>query len=198
MNMVQIFGDFIDNLPICEDYLDIGFSAGSHTIKKRWKTNRLSAHFVADYLAVFLPVNDEDPGKERRKEQCKGAVAYIANELLENSMKFHIPTGKSPMRFGIHFMEDPELKIILFASNAIAPEGKDKYQTFIQELIASDPQELYILKLERSAEDEENQTSGLGLLTMINDYGAKIGWKFEAMSDRPDAIAVTTMVQLSL
>ena len=198
MNMVQMYGDFIDNLPVCEDYLDIGFSAASHLIKKRWKTNRLSAHFVADYLAVFLPVNDEDPGNERRNEQCKGAVAYIANELLENAMKFHSQTGKSPVRFGIHFMEEPELKIILFASNAIALQNKDKYQAFIEELIASDPQELYILQLERSAEDEDNQTSGLGLLTMINDYGAKIGWKFETMCDHPDAIAVTTMVQLSL
>jgi hypothetical protein len=198
MNMVQIFGDFIDDLPMCEDYLDIGFSASSHPIKKRWRTNRLSAHFVADYLAVFLPVNDEDTGNKRRNEHCKGAVAYIANELLENSMKFHSPTGKSPVRFGIHFMEEPEMKIILFASNAIAPESQNKYQTFIQELIASDPQELYFRQLERNAEDEENQTSGLGLLTMINDYGAKIGWKFETMSDSGDAIAVTTMVQLSL
>ena len=198
MNRVQIFGEFIDNLPICEDYLDIGFSASSHPIKKRWKTNRLSAHFVADYLAVFLPVNDEDPEKERRNENCKGAVAYIANELLENSMKFHNPTGKSPVRFGIHFMEETELKIILFATNAIAPETKDKYQTFIEQLIASDPQELYFHQLECNAEDEDNQTSGLGLLTMINDYGAKIGWKFETMSDSPDAIAITTMVQLSL
>lgn len=199
MNMVEIFGDFIDNLPICEDYLDIGFSAASHPIKKRWKTNRLSAHFVADYLAVFLPVNnDENAASDRRNEQCKGAVAYIANELLENAMKFHNPKGTSPVRFGIHFAEEPELQIFLFATNAIAPEKKHKYQIFIQELIGSDPQKLYIDQLERNAEEEDNQTSGLGLLTMINDYGAKIGWKFETMSDSDDAIAVTTLVQLSL
>lgn len=196
--MVEIFGDFIDNLPMCEDYLDIGFSAASHPIKKRWKTNRLSAHFVADYLAVFLPVHDEDIASNRRNERCKGAVAYIANELLENALKFHIPNGKSPVKFGIHFLEEPELKIILFAINGIAPEGKHKYQAFIQELSASDPEEMYIHQVERNAEDEQNQTSGLGLLTMINDYQAKIGWKFETMPDSPDAIAVTTMVQLSL
>jgi hypothetical protein len=31
---------------------------------------------------------------------------------------------------------------------------------------------------------------------MINDYQAKLGWKFEAIQNEPEAIAVTTMVQL--
>jgi hypothetical protein len=197
MNTVQTFGDFIEDLPLCEDYLDIGFSASSRPIKQRWRNNRLSAHFVADYLSTFLPVDDDDPSSERRNEGCKGAVAYIANELLENAMKFHRPTGKCPVRFGLHFLEDTELSIILFTTNAIALAGQEKYQAFIKELLASDPSEFYILQIERSAE-EDSHSSGLGFLTMINDYSAKVGWKFEAKPDNPDAIAVTTLVRLSV
>lgn len=196
--MVQIIGDFIDYLPPGHDYLDIGFSASSRPIKQRWRNNRLSAYFVADYLSTFLPVDDDDPDNERRKEECKGAVSYIANELLENAMKFHNPNQQSPVRFGIHFLEDPEVIVVLFTTNAISPEIEDKYQSFIQELISSDPGELYIRQLELSAEDENSQSSGLGLLTMINDYSAKLGWKFEVIADNPDAIAVTTLVQLTV
>jgi hypothetical protein len=196
--MVRIFGHFIDDFPSGHDYLDIGFSGSSRSIKQRWRNNRLSAYFVADYLSTFLPVDDDDPRSERRKEECKGAVSYIANELLENAMKFHNPSEQYPIRFGIHFIEDLEVKVLLFAKNALAPDMQDKYQVFIKELISSDPGELYVLQLERSAEDENSQSSGLGLLTMINDYSAKLGWKFEAMPDAPKASTVTTLVQLTV
>ena len=196
--MSQIFGDFIEDLPACEDYLDIGFSAGSRPIKHRWRNNRLSAHFVADYLVTFLPVDDENPSSERRNEECRGAVTYIANELLENAMKFHSPMGKSPVRFGIYFREEPKITIVLFATNAIAVENQVKYQSFIKELITADPEELYIELIERSAEEEHSHSSGLGLLTMIHDYNAKLGWKFAAIPNIADAIAVTTLVQLDV
>ncbi|HAG84909.1 MAG TPA: ATP-binding protein [Cyanobacteria bacterium UBA11162] len=194
--MAQIFGDFIENLPPGHDYLDIGFSASSRPIKQRWRNNRLSAYFVADYLSTFLPVDDDDPGSDRRQEECKGAVSYIANELLENAMKFHSPNQQHPVRFGIHFIEDPEVTVVLFATNAITNPMQDKYQSFIEELLASDPEELYVHQLEQSAEEENTHSSGLGLLTMINDYSAKLGWKFEAIGNNPDAIAVTTLVQV--
>lgn len=196
--MVQIFGDFIDNLPPGHDYLDIGFSANSRPIKQRWRANRLSAHFVADYLSTFLPVSDDNPHNARKKEEYKGAVSYIANELLENAMKFHAQTEGYPVKFGIHFIEYPEMKIVLFATNAITPPMQDKFQSFIKELISSDPGELYISQIERSAEEENAENSGLGFLTMINDYSAKIGWKFEGLSDEFNLIAVTTLVQIAI
>ncbi|MDP8966289.1 MAG: ATP-binding protein, partial [Cyanobacteriota bacterium] len=46
--------------------------------------------------------------------------------------------------------------------------------------------------------DESESISGLGLLTMINDYQAQLGWKFETIQKDPEAIAVTTMVQLKV
>lgn len=195
---MQIFGDFIDNLPPNYDYLDIGFSANSRPIKQRWRNNRLSAHFVADYLATFLPVSDDDPRSERRKEECKGAVSYIANELLENAMKFSSLNEEHPVKFGIHFIEDPEMTVVLFTRNNITAEVQNKFQTFIQELLSSDPGELYLLQLERSAEEDSSHNSGLGFLTMINDYSAKLGWKFELLKDKTDKMAVTTLVQIQV
>lgn len=197
--MIQIFGDFLENLPPEHDYLDIGFSASSRPIKQRWRNNRLSAHFVADYLSTFLPFDDDDESShERKQEECKGAVTYIANELLENAMKFHSPNENLPVKFGIHFIEKPEIKIVLFVTNAVAGVAQEKYQTFIQELMNTDPAELYVRQLEKSVEEDNNETSGLGLITMMNDYAAKLGWKFERLPEKSNAVAVTTLVQIAV
>jgi len=51
-----------------------------------------------------------------------------------------------------------------------------------------------VQQIEKSAEEENSGTSGLGFLTMLNDYSAKLGWKFEIVQEEPKVIAVTTMV----
>jgi hypothetical protein len=191
--MCETFGDFIHDLPPGHDYLDIGFSANSRPIKDRWRNNLLSAYFVADYLATFLPIDDNDPQAKRRQQDYKGSVSYVANELLENTMKFHSPSDEYPVRFGIHFLEDPEKTIVLMSRNTVTLEAKERFKTFIEELLSSDPQELYIKRME-----ENNQDSGLGFLTMIIDYSAKLGWQFEPIPTTPHLMLATTLVQLVL
>jgi hypothetical protein len=191
--MIEIFGDFLHDLPPGHDYLDIGFSANSRPIKNRWRNNLLSAYFVADYLATFLPIDDNDPQAKRRQQDCKGSVSYIANELLENTMKFHSPSDEYPVRFGIHFIEGPEKTIVLMSRNTVTLEASDRFKAFIDELLSSDPQELYIKRMEENSHD-----SGLGFLTMIIDYSAKLGWKFDPIPEHPQLFLATTLVQLVL
>jgi hypothetical protein len=191
--MIEIFGDFLHDLPPGHDYLDIGFSANSRPIKNRWRNNLLSAYFVADYLATFLPIDDNDPQAKRRQQDCKGSVSYIANELLENTMKFHSPSDEYPVRFGIHFIEGPEKTIVLMSRNTVTLEASDRFKAFIKELLSSDPQELYIKRMEENSHD-----SGLGFLTMIIDYSAKLGWKFDPIPEHPQLFLATTLVQLVL
>ncbi|AFY84438.1 hypothetical protein Oscil6304_4934 [Oscillatoria acuminata PCC 6304] len=193
MVMNEIFGEFIHDLPPGHDYLDIGFSANSRPIKDRWRNNLLSAYFVADYLTTFLPIDDNDPAAKRRQQDSKASVSYVANELLENTMKFHSPADEYPVRFGIHFIEGPEKIIVLMSRNTVTQEAGDRFKAFIQELLSSDPQELYIKRME-----ENNQDSGLGFLTMMIDYSAKLGWKFEPIPNHPNLMVATTLVQLIL
>ncbi len=191
--MSEIFGEFLHNLPPGHDYLDIGFSANSRPIKDRWRNNLLSAYFVADYLATFLPIDDNDPQAIRRLKDYKGSVSYVANELLENTMKFHSPSDEYPVRFGIHFIEGPEKIIVLMSRNTVTLEAGDRFKAFIEELLSSDPQELYMKRVEENEED-----SGLGFLTMIIDYSAKLGWKFDPIPNTPHLMLATTLVQLVL
>ena len=43
-----------------------------------------------------------------------------------------------------------------------------------------------------------SMTSCLGLLTMISDYGARLGWRFEVHPNHSDSITVTTKAILPL
>ncbi|MEG4217896.1 DUF6272 family protein [Microcoleus sp. Pol14C6] len=192
--ITQIFGEFIEEFPPEHDSLELTFTPSSRPIKQRWRNNRLSAHFVADYLSSFLPVDEEDASSEKRIKQSKGAVSYVANELLENAIKFNKDDINYKVKFGIHFIGETEVTAVIFASNSVNPEGANKLKEFIEEIMDSDPNELYLQQLEKNAESESD-TSGLGLLTMINDYSAKIGWKFEPRPDS-DTIIVTTVVQI--
>jgi hypothetical protein len=192
--MPQIFGDFVESFPPAQDSLELTFTPNSLPIKKRWRSNRLSANFMADYFSNFLLVDEDDPAQKRRIKESKGAVSYVANELLENAIKFNNQGTNFKIKFGIYFIEEAELTAVLFATNSVSAEGLDKFQKFIQELLCSDPEKLYVRQIEKSAEEENSGASGLGFLTMINDYSAKLGWKFEIVQKDPKMIAVTTMV----
>lgn len=199
--MCIIFGDFLENFPPERDSLELTFMPSSHSIKQRWRNNRISAHFVADYLSTFLPIEDEEPNKERRIHESKGAISYIANELLENAMKFNDQKSNHRIRFGIHFVYNPNasnITAIIFTTNSISSQTVEILQDFIKKLLSSDPSELYIHQIEKNAAEENNQTSGLGLITIVNDYAAKVGWKFETLQNDPEIITVTTMVQIQV
>ena len=191
----QIFGNFIQNLPPSQEYLILSFSPGSIPLRQRWRNNCLSADFLADYFSTFFLGNDNKQPDSEKQAEVKSAVSYIANELLENAMKYGVEMSPSPISIQIHL--NPEL-IVFQLTNSIHSQQIQKFQAHIEELINSDPDELYILQLEKNATEENDGASGLGFLTMLSDYGAKLGWKFEDLPEESAEMAVTTMVQLSI
>lgn len=193
--MTEIFGDFIEGLPLSPEYLIIGFSPSSVPLKQRWRNNGLSADFLGDYLTTFFPGDEKDPATKNRQAEIKGAVSYIANELLENAMKFNNPTSPHPISIRLQMQND---KLVFAIANSVHPQQVKEFQAYIKQLTTEDPEELYIRQLEQQALDENNTSSRLGYLTMMNDYMAKIGWKFETVQKDPEVIAVTTMVQLTV
>ncbi len=191
ISMTQIFGDFIAEVPTSEEYLIIGFSPSSMPLKQRWRNNGLSADFIADYFTTFFP-GDPAPDKPiSMKAEVKSAVSFIANELLENAMKFSDETSQYPVTIQLNLKSN---NMVFWVTNSISSQQVEKLQTFIEDLTLNDPNDLFIRRLEEPSEGE----SGLGLLTMVNDYQAKLGWKFETVQTDPLTIAVTTMVQLKI
>jgi hypothetical protein len=198
MTMTQTFGEFRENLPTDQEFLILGFSPSSVSLKQRWRNNGLSADFIADYLTTFFPVSEDEPSTKEKQVEFKGTVNYIANELLENAMKFSDDTCNYPIKFGLHLLKDTRVTVVLIVTNSIPAAALDKFQTLIQELLDEDPAELYIRQLEKNACNDNGNSSGLGLITMRHDYLAKLGWKFETVQKEPQVVAVTTMVQLTL
>ncbi len=192
-NPSQILGEFRDDLADGQEYLVVCFSPSSVPLQQRWRNNGLSADFLADYLATFFPVGEG--GATDTRAEVKSAVSYIANELLENAMKFNDEASPLPISIRLQMRED---QLVFFVANSISSRAVSKFQAFIRELLTSDPGELYIRQLERNAQSETLSGSGLGFLTMMNDYLAKLGWKFETVQKDPDLIRVTTRVQLTI
>jgi hypothetical protein len=191
INMQQIFGDFSEQKN-GDEYLVIHFSPTSLPLQQRWRNSGLSADFLAEYWSTFFPAHDV-PSRNRQNE-IKGAINYIANELLENIMKFSYEPADHPVSLGLYLYQNA---FRLYASNAIDPGAIEDFQTRIHTFLTQDPQQLYLEQVEKNASGESSG-SHLGLLTMVNDYEAQLGWKFETSSHNPNVVVVTTMVNLSL
>lgn len=86
----------------------------------------------------------------------------------------------------------------MFATNSVDKARAEKLQRSIKKLLTSALQDLYVQQIEASSNDENISTSGLGFPTMINDYDARLGWKFESLSTAPDIITVTVNAQIKV
>lgn len=191
----QTFGDFIQNFASSQEYLILSFSPGSIPLRQRWRNNCLSADFLADYLSTFfIGDNCEQPARDKEIE-VKSAVSYIANELLENGMKYCVEKSSLPISIQIHLK--PNL-IIFQLTNSVSIKQTQRFQKQIKKLLNGDPSEMYLAQLEKNALEENHTASNLGLLTMLNDYGAKLGWKFEPLLNQSAEMLVTTTVQISI
>ncbi len=190
--MAQIFGDYVDEQPANVEHLIIGFSPTSIPLKQRWRNNGLSADFLADYLQTFF-IGDEEHLTIRA--EIRSAVSYIANELLENAMKFSDESVDYATSIAFHLHSDC---LTFYVRNSIPKKNITKFQQFIEELLTQDLADLYVRQLEKNATQDSGH-SGLGFITMVQDYGALLGWKFEHFMQNDQEInTVTTRIKLEL
>lgn len=193
---VQIYGDFNDRVPAERGgYLQLEFSSNSIPLERRWRNNSLAANFIADYFTVFFPADPNNAAAVRHQTEIVHAIGYIANELLENATKYSARNPAEPIKFALHLLGD---RLIFLVTNHVSVRAIAQLQASIEEISATDPNELYIQQLERSAREEDSDVSGLGFLSMMVDYFAKLAWKLEPLPDRPHRVMVTTMVELGI
>lgn len=189
----QTFGDFHNEAIVSREYLTIVFSPSSVPLRERWRTNRLSANFLADYFSTFFPGEGQPAGMSDPKSELMGVITFIANELLENAMKFSDAASTEAVMLTLQLYPN---KLVLLTKNQVNADTEVQFRTFIQNLLASDPADLYIQHIEQQAQDETSTSSGLGILTIVNDYAAQVGWRFESVEGV--GTSVTTKVQLEI
>jgi hypothetical protein len=189
---VQIFGEFVEESPTGDEYLTLHFSPSSAPRKRRWGNNGLSADFLGDYFAAFFPGDVVPDSKISQKDTVKGAVSYIANELLENAVKYSDEDASLPITISLYLYDQQLVFQVINYANA---DRVEKYQLFIQAMLSADIDEFYTQQMEKAALGEG---SNMGLLTMINDYSAHFGWKFSPSEVDPAVIQVNVLVHLNV
>jgi hypothetical protein len=178
----------------CE-YLTLAFSPTSAPLRSRWRNNGLSADFLADYVTTFLPTKEGVPALESRQKELKHSVGYIANELLENAMKYHQADVEIPIRIHLELASD---HITVSVSNGVSVVQSERYKAFVEHLNQGEAADLLLKQQEESARSSESAISSLGLLTMITDYDAQLDWRFDLHPTQSESMIVTTSAVLTL
>jgi len=191
--MIRIFGHFIAHKDDQGEYLKIGFSPTSLPIQQRWHNNGLSADFLADYLSTFFP--GDDHAAAERQAELKSTISYVANELLENAMKFSYAPAQHAI--GLAMYLEPEA-VSLYVTNSVDPHAVTAFQQTITRLLTEEVDTLYLAQLTHNAMSDNAAGSGLGYLTMLHDYGVALAWEFGPSLQNPDVVTVTTMARLAV
>jgi hypothetical protein len=172
----------------CE-YLTLAFSPTNAPLRSRWRNNGLSADFLGDYVTTFLPTNSGEPALENRQNAIKHAVTYIANELLENAMKYHQPDVEIPIRIHLELGND---HITVSVSNGISVVQAEHYKAILEHFQEGDAGDLLLRQQEESGNSSDSTMSCLGLLTIMGDYDAKLDWRFDVHPTLSESMTVTT------
>lgn len=141
--------------------------------------------FVANYLASIVSTRSPSIGA-----YVQATVSYLLNELVENSVKFHL-SGTIRLRVGIHGDD-----LVLIVTNQIMKVRKPDLMAQFSELLQRDPEELFLSRVEENAALDERSVSKLGFLSMIVDYQARLGWQFTPVANHEDRVWMHTMVRV--
>jgi len=150
-----------------------------------WQHASETCEFLGDTFALQHARSGADFNDARH------SIVYLVNELLENAIKFRVP-GEIHVDCSLE-----QGNFELTVSNDAAPDVAGRFQLLIEEITARDPGELLIERIEANAADENSSGSGLGLLTLMNDYGARLGWNFRSTTSGA-AVTLSTHAALTL
>jgi hypothetical protein len=149
-------------------------------IFQSWRRCSLTADFLARYYSYYFPYREKATDRISR-ETAENSISYILNELIENTAKYSDAADKS-VDVAVSLRE----RDILFqVTNRVTEKRAGDFVRMAGELMGGNTEELYISQLEK-----ETDSSGLGYLTMINDYGVTLGFKVEKSAENLFSVAV--------
>lgn len=190
-------GKFIASLETSKEYLTISFSPAASVRQERWRNYGLSADFLGDYFATFFPGSTPEKGAgsdSMGRATVKAAISYIANELLENAIKYHTEFVQEPISISLFLYED---SIVFQAINLVDHARDTQFRSFINRLLSTDDIDaLFAEQLERVAQGTGE--SNMGYLTMICDYGVEFGWQFQTTQHGSEISQIDVQAHLSL
>jgi hypothetical protein len=179
---VEILGQFVEE-PREKPLSQTSLETSAADMLENWRRVSLSSDFLAKYYSYYFPYKEKAKQKISRDE-AENTISFVMNELIENTAKYADARDK---RVGIKIMLF-EHEIVFQVSNYLSPALSESFISLAREILVSNPEELYIRRLERNT-DSDSGDSGLGYLTLINDYGVRMGFKFQKID--PELVQVT-------
>ena len=179
---VEILGQFTEE-PREKPLSQTSLTTSAADMLQNWRRVSLSSDFLARYYSYYFPYKEKAKQKISRDE-AENTISFVMNELIENTAKY-ADAGDKSVSIKIMLFEH---EIVFQVSNYLSPALSESFISLAQEILVSNPEELYIRRLERNTESETGD-SGLGYLTLINDYGIRLGFKFQKID--PELVQVT-------
>jgi len=122
---------------------------------------------------------------------ARHSIGYVLNEILENAVKFRV-AGNIEIACSLE-KHNFEACIV----NHIDADSCAKFKELLNEILARDPGELLMERIEANALDPDSSGSGLGILTLMNDYDARLGWRFD-VEHANGMVQLTTIAKITL
>jgi serine phosphatase RsbU (regulator of sigma subunit) len=144
-----------------------------------WNRGGMLSDFTADYFRHNFPA-----------EEQFGLISTVVNELVENAVKF---TANNSLPVGLTLKRAGD-RVLIQATNSVSLNRCTPFMDVCRELFRRNLDELYVERMEKGKVDKE--ASGLGLLLIKKDYGAKLGFQFRF--DDESAVNVAVMAELEL
>jgi hypothetical protein len=130
---------------------------------KHWSRCGLTADFAASFFSFRFPDS----------KKARNSLSVIMNEIVENAVKFS-NTPNANIAINLFNMTD---LIVFEVENFTNQEQFESFRATARDLLeSSDIEERYFEVL--SSKAANSMTSGLGLLTIIHDFNARIGVRF--------------------
>jgi len=150
-----------------------------------WRHCATTSDFIADLFALRFRSSRNDYIEVRH------SIGYLVNELIENAVKF-----RAPGDIVIEASMDSEC-FRLKVSNDVDGKNASEFRDLLADITVGDPRDLLIQRIEANAASPDVSRSGLGLLTLMSDYGARLAWIFSS-ADESDRICLETYASIPI
>jgi hypothetical protein len=168
----EILGAYLEQ-PAEKPLSETALQLASTDMLQHWRRVSLSSDFLAKYYSFYFPYREKAKGRISR-ETAENSISFVLNELIENTAKYS-NTPDTAVEVRVRLLER---NIQLEVSNAVSQALADTFLASMREVLAGNTEELYLSKLEANLQ-EARSDSGLGFLTLINDYQIALGLKFQ-------------------
>jgi hypothetical protein len=171
------------------ELVDLNFEGGARLtlidgpLQLGWRHSGVTSDFIAEVMAMPFA------SKKESYNDVHHSISYLANELIENAVKFRLPAQIEieACLSGSAFL--------LRVRNPIDGGTSEVFQRKLDQILDDDPGDLLIRQIEANALSD-GSTSGLGLLTLLSDYGARMTWEFSP--HETDRVMLTTTAAVAV